>query len=406
VKKRILFVDDEPFVLGALRRMLHGMRGEWEMEFVASGAQALEQMEEAPFDVVVTDMRMPGMNGAELLNEVMRRHLRTIRIVLSGHVDTDLILKCVNSTHQYLSKPCNSLDIKATVQRACGLENAAENEWLKPLVAQMGRLPSLPSLYVQLVEELNNPSATIEHIAEIVSQDMAMTTKFLKLVNSAFFGLSHPVASPSEAAMYLGIETIKSLVLSIHTFSQFDDLKSGGFKLDALMHHSLRTAGRAGRIAKLEDYTQKIINECFVGGMLHDIGKLLMAANFPKDYGRVTRLVDGEGFSCCAAEKQIFGVNHASVGGYMLGLWGLPVTVVEAIALHHSPRRTTNPVFGALTAVHAANVFEHESGGCFQAKVKNELDDSYLAALGLTHRVSAWRQAGQIVETSGAQAHA
>jgi len=404
MKKRIIFVDDEPLVLTGLQRMLHGLREEWEMEFVASGAQALERMAQAPFDVIVTDMRMPGMNGTELLEEVMRRHPKTVRIVLSGHADKDLILKCVNSTHQYLSKPCDSQAIKATVQRACGLENAEENERIKQLVAQMGRLPSLPSLYVQIVEELNSPSATIEHIGEIISQDLAMTAQFLRLVNSAYFGLSRTVANPTEAAMYLGVDTIKSLVLSIHTFSEFNDLNSRGFKLDALMHHSLRTAGRAREIAQLEDATQKISNECFVGGMLHDVGKLLMAANYPEDYERVTRLVDDEGSSHCAAEKEIFGVNHASVGGYLLGLWGLPVTVVEAIALHHCPRQTASPAFGALTAVHAANVFEHERADAPRPNAENDLDGPYLARLGLAHRVAAWRQTGRTADAKGAHA--
>jgi HD-like signal output (HDOD) protein len=394
MKKRILFVDDEPLVLKALQRMLHGMREEWDMEFLASGAQALERMAQTPFDVVVTDMRMPGMNGAELLEEVMRRHPKTIRIMLSGHTDKDLILKCVNSTHQYLSKPCDSRTLKATVQRVCALEDAVENETLKQLVAKMERLPSLPSIYVQIVEELNDPSATLEHIGRIVNQDMAMTAQFLKLVNSAYFGLSHPVASPSEAAMFLGIDTIKSLVLAIHTFSQFEDLRGCGFNLDALMHHSLTIAGHAGQIARLEDVTQTVVNECFVAGMLHDIGKLLMAANYPRDYERVIHLVEKQSLSYCAAEKEVFGANHSSVGGYLLGLWGLPVTVVEAIALHHTPSRTTNPSFGALTTVHVANAFMHETrADDSHEDMDNELDLPYLATLGLAHRVSAWREA-------------
>jgi len=401
VKKRILFVDDDPLVLGALQRMLHGMRQEWDMEFLGSGTLALERMGLAPFDVVVTDMRMPGMNGAELLEEVMRRYPKTIRIVLSGHTDKELILKCVNSTHQYLSKPCDSRTIKATVQRVCALQDAVENERVNHLVAQMGRLPSLPSIYAQIVEELNDPSSTIEEIGQIVNQDIAMTAQFLKLVNSAYFGLSHTVTSPAEAAMYLGIDTIKSLVLSIHTFSQFDDLNGRGFKLDALMHHSLRTAGRAGRIAKFERSNSRVVNECFIGGMLHDIGKLLLAANFPKDYEEVTRLVEEVGFASCVAEKQLFGVNHAGVGGYLLGLWGLPLPVVEAISLHHSPHDSADPAFGALTAVHAANVFEHESMPDFSPTADHVLDGPYLARLGLAHRVKEWRQNGQTTETKG-----
>jgi HD-like signal output (HDOD) protein len=398
MKKRILFVDDDPLVLTGLQRMLRSLRQEWDMEFVGSGTTALARMAETPFDVVVTDMRMPTMNGAELLTEVMRLHPKTVRIVLSGHTDKDLILKCVNSTHQFLSKPCESDSLKSTIQRACGLDNNLENERLKQLVARMERLPSLPSLYVEIVEKLNDPNTTIEDIGGIVGKDLAMTAQILKLVNSAFFGLSRPVSSPFEAAMYLGIDTIESLVLTIHAFSQFDDLKSCGFNLDALMLHSMNTAARAKLIAQLEEATGKGCDDCFVAGMLHDTGKLVLAANYPKDYERARQLMRGKNLSVCAAEKEIFGADHAGVGGYLLGLWGLPVPVVEAIALHHSPQQGTSPNFSALTAVHVANVLEHERTAAVEGAGADELDSKYLATLGLTHRVNAWRESSQINE--------
>jgi HD-like signal output (HDOD) protein len=396
MKKRILFVDDEPLVLAGMQRMLRSLREEWEMEFVESGTRALARLSEVSFDVVVTDMQMPGMNGAELLTEVMRLYPKTVRIVLSGHADKDLILKCVTSTHQYLSKPCESASLKATIQRACGLENNLENERLKQLVARMERFPSLPSLYVEMVEKLNDPNTTIEDIGFIVGKDMAMTAQILKLVNSAFFGLSRTVSSPFEAALYLGMDTIESLVLSIHAFSQFDDLKSCGFNLDALMLHSMSTAARAKQIAQLEEASAKVCEECFVAGMLHDTGKLVLAANYPKDYERASQLVGAGGLTSWAAEKEIFGADHASVGGYLLGLWGLPVPVVEAIALHHSPQQSTSPDFSALTAVHVANVLEHERTAADNGVADNELDSKYLATLGLTHRVDAWRESSLV----------
>jgi HD-like signal output (HDOD) protein len=158
-------------------------------------------------------------------------------------------------------------------------------------------------------------------------------------------------------------------------------------------------------IAEWEDATVKTRNECFVGGMLHDIGKLLLAANRPTDYQKVTRLIEEGGVSHCVAEKEVFGVDHASVGGYLLGLWGLPVPVVEAIALHHAPQRSTAPGFCALTAVHAANVFEHEADHGSRASTENDLDGPYLASLGLTHRVEAWREMELTAETKGAKAN-
>src|SRR5438093_827737 len=115
MKTRILFIDDETLVLQGLQRMLRSMRNDWEMEFVESGAKALERIAQVGFDVVVSDMRMPGMNGAELLAEVMKRNPKTVRLILSGHADKELILKCVGSTHQYLAKPCDPEALKATI---------------------------------------------------------------------------------------------------------------------------------------------------------------------------------------------------------------------------------------------------------------------------------------------------
>jgi DNA-binding NtrC family response regulator len=154
MKKRILFVDDEAMVLDGLRRMLRPMRDEWEMEFCESGPIALAQMAVSPADVIVSDMRMPGMNGAELLTRVMELYPRTVRLILSGHADHELILKCVGSTHQFLAKPCDPEAIKATVRRAAATDGALQSDALKTLVGQMSRLPSIPTLYREIVEAL------------------------------------------------------------------------------------------------------------------------------------------------------------------------------------------------------------------------------------------------------------
>src|SRR6185436_737485 len=261
-------VDDEALVLQGLQRMLRPWRDEWEMEFVDSGAKALERMAQVTFDVVVSDMRMPGMNGAELLAEVMQRHPKTVRLILSGHADKDLILKCVGSTHQYLAKPCDAEALKATVLRAGSVENALRDEKLKALVAQMDNLPSIPSLYVQMVEALQSSEVTLEEVGAIIAKDMAMTAKILKLVNSAFFGLRRQISSAAEAVNYLGLDTIRSLVLSINAFSQFESLPLGRFSIEALWTHSLNTAALAKAIGQAE-CDPKLADESFIAGMLH-----------------------------------------------------------------------------------------------------------------------------------------
>ena len=392
MKKRILFVDDEAMVLQGLQRMLRSMRAEWDMEFVESAEAALRLLAQKPFDVIVSDMRMPRMNGAELLAEVMKRHPTTVRLILSGYADKDLILKCVGSTHQYLAKPCDAESLKATIARASNLEDSLRNGRLQTLVCQMDHLPSIPSHYMQVVQKSSRSDASVDEIGAIIGRDMGMTAQILKLTNSAFFGLGRQFSSAVEAVAYLGLDTIKSLVLSIHAFSQFDKAETGALKIEALWNHSLQVASSAKRISKLEGQEAKAVEEAFTAGMLHDIGKLVLAVNLPDEYTEVTRLAH-TGLELPLAEHQIFGANHADVGGYLIGLWGLPVPVVEAVALHHAPSRATQPIFSPLTSVHAANVLEWERPNAANGVPAPHFDDKYLGLVGVSSRLEVWRQA-------------
>ena len=394
--KRILFVDDEPMVLQGLQRAFHSMRGEWQMEFVADGASALARMAQNPFDVVVSDMCMPAMNGAELLNQVMKNFPKTVRLVLSGHLDKELVLKCVGSTHQYLSKPCDAETLKATILRASSVGALLQNDTLRKLLAQMDRLPSLPAIYLEMIEALQDANTTIEDATKIIARDIGMTAKILKLVNSAFFGLGREISSAEDAVAYLGLDTVRSLVLSINIFSQFDEsVKIEGFSLDALMGHSLQTADAAKMVARKEDADQKVMDEAFLAGMLHDTGKLVLAANSPDQFSDAMHEAAQKHMPVTEAEEQIFGANHADVGGYLFSLWGLPAPVVEAVTLHHRPGQATQKSFNPLTAVHVANALIHEPSQDNQAIPESQIDESYLAELGLRSRLDGWRAAWQ-----------
>jgi HD-like signal output (HDOD) protein len=332
------------------------------------------------------------MNGAELLAEVMKRHPSTVRLILSGYADKDLILKCVGSTHQYLSKPCDAESLKAAVSRASNLEGSLQSERLKSLVGQMSRLPSIPALYIQVVEKASRADASVEEIGGVIGRDIGMTAQVLKLTNSAFFGLSRQFSSATEAVAYLGLDTIKSLILSIHAFSQFGKAETGALKMEALWSHSMQVASSAKRISKLEGQEPKAIEEAFTAGLLHDIGKLVLAVNLPSEYTEAVRLADS-GLELPLAEHQVFGANHADVGGYLIGLWGLPVPVVEAVALHHAPCRATQPTFSPLTSVHAANVLEWERPNSANGAPPPRLDDKYLGLVGVSSRLATWRKA-------------
>lgn len=391
MKHRILFVDDDAMVLAALQRMLRPMRSEWEMEFLDSGAKALQRMREQPFDVILSDMRMPGMNGVELLQQVMANHPRTVRLILSGQAEPDLILKCVGVTHQYLSKPCDADTLKATIARVTCSRLQEAHEPVRTLVARMHQFPSMPAVYLELTELLAREDATAEQIGLVMSRDPAMTATILKLVNSAFFGLRRAVTCTDEAAAYLGIDLLKALTLAVNVFSQFDSAPVPGVSVDGLWVHSMAVAVTARRIAQWEGVPMSVANESFTAGVLHDAGQLILVSSFPKEYAQVPRLIQSNGLSEREAERLVFGASHVEVGGYLFGLWGLPEPVVTAIALHDRPGLSPERRFGPLTTVHVANALVREASAIPAVVTPPPVDEAYLREIGLLDRLPAWR---------------
>ncbi len=394
MKQRILFVDDEPNVLSGLQRMLRSMRSEWDMRFCESGAQALEEMARQPFDVVVSDMRMPGMNGAEFLRETMHRYPSTVRIVLSGHAERDLVNQCVGIAQQYISKPCDPEQLKSLIHNATLIGGNMVAEGVKRIIGSIERLPSAPYLYVELVEALKEENVTTRSLGEIIQQDMGMTAKILKLVNSAFFGLRRTIESPQEALVYLGIDTIKGLVLANGIFEYARPLEIHALTIQDLWDRSLLVGNGAKRLAKTEGLSRELQEETFVGGVLHDLGVLLLAYNFPHQYERVAEMVQAEGISISIAEQWEFGVTHAEVGAYLLGLWGIPASILNIVSLHHHPGRTPCPSFSPLLAVHLAGVFS-KTHPLFAT---SPLDTKLLDTRGFTPHLERWRAI--ITETS------
>lgn len=392
MKKRILFVDDDPNVLQGLRRMLHPMRGEWDMKFAASGREALDLMEQVTFDVVVSDMRMPGMDGSYLLAEVRKKQPRAVRMILSGYADDETVLRAIGPTHQYLAKPCNAKTLRATVARACALHDLLADEKMQQLVGSVKSLPSVPTLYQELLHKLRSPDVSIRDIGKTISRDMGMTAKILQCVNSAFFGLPRRIADPGEAAGILGLDTIKAMVLSVEVFSQFQAASVPGFSIERLWSHSMAVGAFAGRISKQEKHAPKATDDALMAGLLHDAGKLLLAANLPDRWAAALKSARERQITLSEAETNLFGTTHAEVGAYLFGVWGLPDPIVEAVAFHHRPGECPARGFSSLAAVHAADVFEQELAAAAGAAPATALDKEYLAAAGLLDHVNGWRE--------------
>jgi len=393
-KLRIIFVDDEPNVLNGLRRMLRSMRNQWDMAFADGGQKALDALSKTPFDVIVSDMRMPGIDGSQLLNKVKEQYPRMIRIALSGQTSKETILRSVGPIHQYLPKPCNAETLKTTIGHVCSCRDLLTNEKLQGLISQLESLPCMSRLYTQLIEELQSDDASIDKVAHIISHDVAMSAKILQLVNSAFFGVRQHVTGISQAVTLLGLDIVKALALSVKIFSQFNRIKLDNFSFDTLWEHSFIVGQWSKLIAKAENADKKTIDYAMVAGMLHDIGKLVFAMKMSEQYGQVLSLAENNNMTIYNAEKELIGATHAEVGAYLLGLWGFSNSIIEALTFHHRPTEVSIKQFNPLTAVHAADVLAHEIPVTNGEPDKSiEINTDYLESLGLAQRLSIWQEA-------------
>lgn len=335
---RVVFVDDEPNILAGLRRMLWSQREVWDMRFATGGREALEMLDEQPADILVTDMRMPGMDGAQLLAEVRTRHPGTARMVLSGHAELESILAAIGPTQQYLAKPCDAPGLVAAIDGVLAVRSLMEDERIRGIVGEVETLPKPPAVYDEMVAVTAEPECRISDIAAVVERDVATSAEVLKLVNSAFFFLPRHVDSVEQAVSLLGIETIQALALAGAVFRPGPRLPYG-FDLEGLRWHGLSTGSLAQRLALAEGWTRAEVSHTLLAGLLHEVGLLVLASRVDGGWDRLAAglaEVGGDPMSRAlsrpALERDAFGCTVGEAGAYLLGLWGFAQPVVHAIA--------------------------------------------------------------------------
>ena len=398
--KRVIFVDDESKVTDGLKRMLRGQRNEWDMLFVNSGQDALDAMAVQPFDVIVSDMRMPKMDGAMLLSRVQDEHPGTVRIVLSGHTELEAALRAVPVAHQFLSKPCESAVIREVVTRACGLQTLLGDTALQERLGSIDTLPAIPRVYNELISALADPDVSLDEVAAILEQDTGITTKVLQLVNSSLFGIARQVDTLRQATTYLGTNMLRNLTLSMEVFRAFEvDGHLAGFSLEDEQSHAMLAARIARRL--LDD--KALSEHAFLAAMLHDVGKLILATKLPEEYERTLGGCHANTAISHLTEEKANGVSHAEIGAYLLGIWGMPYPIVEAVANHHHPSRVPHEKFDVLGAVHVANALAREqaaSEGEAAEWAGSLLDLEYLESIGMTGEVPRWIEIAAAEEES------
>ena len=386
---RILFVDDELNVLQAMRRSLHSMRNEWTMDFVLGGAEALTALKAAGADVIVSDMRMPGMDGWQLLTEVKKLYPQTVRLILSGHAEATSIMRAVGIAHQYIAKPCDSAAIKDAVLQTQNLRHLVSTDQLAALVGEVGTLPSAPKAFQEILACLQQPKASVADAARIVGRDVAMTANIMKMVNSAFFGARQPIMTTARAVAYLGMDTLGALVLGHSVFKSGHPTGIAGFSLERLLDHSLQTGIAARSIALQEKFTPADAEKAFLAGVLHDVGKIVFATR---------KLAPSELAEAGEHGAVEMDAHHAEVGAYLLGLWGFPNTIVEAVAFHHRPSTVSDQGLSLAGLVHIADYLVHQKdSGSPDARARS-LEPEFLERRGLLEKLPEWQSALDTIE--------
>ena len=391
--KQILLAgpDDATLAMSAKVGRQNGLG--WVVSTVYSGSEALTLLDQASFDLVIASMVLPGMNGLDLLRATMVRHPQTVRILLLDQPQPELMLGAVGIAHQYLVKPCSPDDLLATVCRLLALDQFFTSDPLRRVVARIQQLPSPPTIYFRLMQELARHDATTERVGEIISQDASLTAKLLQLANSAFFALPRPVVSVPEAVQIIGFNLVKSLSLSLGLFASLNNETVGEYNSERLYVHSLATGLLAQKILSDEGAESAVVDAAFTAGVLHDTGKLVLASALPDLYRHALQLAADELIPQWQAEANVFGVSHAEIGAYLLGLWGLPPSIVEAVAWHHQPHRREPPAFGALAAVHIADYLQSRHLPASRRPMIVQIDEPYLQSLHLIDRIGQWEDA-------------
>ena len=393
-KRLVLFVDDDPLIIRGYQRSVEEYLDEWEPFFCTSGKEALDLLDQQPIDVLITDMRMPVMDGNALLATVIQKYPGVIRLILSGNIEEASAYKAAGLAHQLIAKPCDIRVIREIVEQSCHLRDMLSDKKLVKLVTGIKNLPSMPALYVRLMKEFESEQPTLKQIGNIISQDVAMTAKILQLVNSAFFSLPYNVSNVNQAITILGLNTIQALVLSVGVFTEYQARSSSDFSLETLWQHSITVGNLSRSIAAEAGLNRTAQDEAQLAGILHDVGKLI-ESEIPGFFQEINKNPND---TYMETEIRILGTSHAEIGAYMLSLWGLPNSVIQAVAYHHSPSRHGSTKFDVVAAVHIANGLYYLAGTDSEmCKQENYLDMEYIQQIQATQMMDGWHSLAKII---------
>ncbi len=379
----ILFIDDDPCMLRGLRRALRPRKEEWNMRFEVGGHAGWQAFKRDPAQIVVTDLRMPDIDGLEVLRLIKAHKPETIRIVLSGFADLDVVIKSVHLAHQFMTKPCAQTDLIATLDRVANIANMlGENDMDD--VAALDQLPACPAIYTE-VTDLLLAGAEPAKIANTLEKDPAMSLLLLKVVNSAFVGLSRPVSTVSEAVFLLGTRMVRDIVLCAGAARSIGNVPTP--VIESFQQHSLRVAQLVAAIAP-----RSIAHDARTAAFMHDLGSLFLWMSRPDQLTPLIERAHEQAIPLIELQRAAFHMTHADIGGFILGLWGLPRPVVNGVGAHHRPDPAASETMTVSTVLHIADALIHEISPPQPWSGFAQLDEDLITSLGLEDSVDRWRE--------------
>lgn len=380
-KRRILFVDDEPRVVDALQRYFRPLRATWEVMGATSARAALDIMETKSFDVVVSDMRMPEMDGATFLGIAKQKFPATMRIILSGQTDSQSGMRVVSVAHQFLGKPTDPALLLESIQRLNATHDAISDPAVRAAIGSVDALPSTQRLYGELNALLHDENASMDAIAHVIEAEPALVLKLLQLVNSAFFGVRRHIVEVSQAVSYLGIDIVRGLVLSVGIANSLP-IRASRFDADDFHRHSLAVA----QMCKYVDPNGQSVSVSFAAALLHDIGQLVLASTMPSEFDGIVERAHANGRTFDEEEAVSRSCNHTQIGAALLDMWGVPYQVVEALLTFEVAPKTTRTSLAPADVVYLSHRLVSKVGH----ELDTDEDRAYLARVGVSDRVEGW----------------
>lgn len=387
--RRILVIDSGSALADGIQDHLATKQRDGRIRLASDRDTALSEIEGGRHDAVVCAIDSMGIDGWEILGRIQSGSPTTVRIAVAK--DVQATMPSVSTAHRLVPSPASPSDVLDVVDRCCNLQGLLVSPSIARLVGSVGTLPSLPHLYAQLLQMLADPEIGLRDLAAVVEKDTPIAARILQVANSAFFGLPRQVKTIEQALNYTGVNTVKSLVLAAEVFRAFSDGNGGVSRvpLDEIQDHALLAANIARRLPADRDTAE----EAFTAALLHDVGKLVLASRLPDEFLENLAQSEEQQRPIQDIEEERYGVSHAEIGAYLLALWGLPETIVEAVAHHHSPMRVAHDAFELLDAVHLANhlALEQDADGGEDHAAEPPLDPQWLDALQLHERITEWR---------------